>query len=819
VSEPLQIRAYVVGERLGGGGFGEVFAATHNVVGRDVAIKILHANRCTDPDAVRRFLDEARAVNKIRHKSIVDIFDFGQLEDGRYYLVMERILGRTLRQILDAGPIPRARAIEILRAIATAVDAVHAVGIAHRDLKPDNVFILPDGEIKLIDFGLAKLSTDSNATESTLVMGTPLYMAPEQCRGASADTRCDLYAFGALAYHLLTHTTVFSGDPLSLALHHVNDLPQPPSRRAAGISSNVDAALLALLAKDPALRPSPLAAVVDRLAAPVRARQFLPDLVAQAIVVAIVISSMRPTAVAPTISRLDPSTVKVTRLALDEMIWPYPWLSFDGTQLVSWKLDKGGAIRDLATGTVTPVQVPMGEYHTRLPDGRWVSSLQMITVEDPHVPGGLRTLTRGILGEASPCGDQIAFFDGGWLKVITLASGEITDLATAQTFGVRWSPDCRRLAYGTPEAKVRVVEISTHQVTELPHTVLGTLNLVPAAFLDPDTVAYCAESDAHPSLMLHRLAIAEPDSVIARLDPSTTSCHLANASQRKRVVVIEDIEHTTPAIFDLGADHPIPKRVGEEGAPITGLELVDHSLLVTRSSPLTLERIDLDRGTTTPLRTCPGEVGVMRRAGGFVHVVHDHGALQLSSDPACSVIEEWSLPYPDGWSMPSCAANRCVVARAEDQRFTIYELDRGRTKEIGSFADPPSAGEPVVPRVALLANGTVVGHTEWSGRYGVFDLDSRHHVVTLDEGNSVGTGGFVASPGEAAFYADGHNLDVRAASIARIAADDSRTVIYDPGPADDWRTQLSVRAISADGHTLAVVYGRREHGLLIVDAP
>jgi hypothetical protein len=460
----------------------------------------------------------------------------------------------------------------------------------------------------------------------------------------------------------------------------------------------------------------------------------------------------------------------------------------------------------------------MGEYHTRLPDGRWVSSLEMITVEDPKVPGGLRTVTRGTLGEASPCGDQIAFFDGPRLKVITLASGEITDLATAQTPGVRWSPDCRRLVYGTADAKLHVVEIATHEVTELPHAVLDRFLAAPAAFLDPDTIVYCADDD-HPSLMLHRLATAEPDSVLARLDPSTKSCHLAGASQRKRVVVIEDLEHITPAIIDLGADQPIPKRVGEEGRPIVGLELVDHSLLVTRSPPLTLERIDLDRETTTPLRACPGEVGVMRHGDSFVHVVHDHGALQLRSDPACNVIEEWSLPYPEGWSMPSCVADRCVVARMAEQRFTIYELERGRTKEVGSFPDSANPGVRVVPSVALLANGTVVGHVEWSGRYGVFDLDSRrHHIVTLDQGNSVGTGGLVAGPG-GAFYSDGHNLDVNAASIARIAADDSRTVIYDPGRADDWRTQLSVRAISADGQTLAVVYGRREHGLLVVNAP
>ncbi|HUS30019.1 MAG TPA: serine/threonine-protein kinase, partial [Kofleriaceae bacterium] len=256
-----KVAGYEIEERIGIGGFGEVFRARQPVIGREVAIKVLYAKYSSDPDAVSRFVAEARAVNKISHAGIVEVFDFGKLEDGRELYVMELLRGRTLRDLLDdRGRIPLREAIPLLRGIAEAVDAAHKAGIAHRDLKPDNVFVLDDGRTKLIDFGLAKLmhEEDGATTRDGSVFGTPMYMSPEQCRGNAIDTRTDLYSFGVLAYHVLVGEAPFTGDAIELALHHVNDRPVAPSKKNDELPRYVDHVLLALLAKDPIDRPASL---------------------------------------------------------------------------------------------------------------------------------------------------------------------------------------------------------------------------------------------------------------------------------------------------------------------------------------------------------------------------------------------------------------------------------------------------------------------------------------------------------------------------------------------------------------------------------
>jgi hypothetical protein len=287
----FSVPGFEVGARIGAGGFGEVYRAHHTLMGRDVAIKILHAKYSTDPAAVARFIAEARAVAKISHPGIVEVHEFGELSDGRHYCVMELVEGSTLREVLrERTRLPLDEALPVLRAIAEAIDGAHAAGIAHRDLKPDNVFVLPDGGVKVIDFGLAKLTGDSSApvTETGAVFGTPLYMSPEQCRGKALDPRTDLYSFGALAYHVVTGRPPFEGEALELALHHLNDRPEAPSAHA-DLPGRVDRVVLALLEKDPELRPSPLVGAIDAMAGDVafRGRRRWPwMLVAGAVVAA-----------------------------------------------------------------------------------------------------------------------------------------------------------------------------------------------------------------------------------------------------------------------------------------------------------------------------------------------------------------------------------------------------------------------------------------------------------------------------------------------------------------------------------------------------
>jgi hypothetical protein len=266
---------YEIEAKIGEGGFGTVFRAQHPLIGKLVAIKVLARQYSAQPEMVSRFVAEARAVNQIRHRHIIDIFAFGQLPDGRHYYVMELLDGEALDEHLAAvGRVPLGEAIPILRAIARALDAAHGKGIAHRDLKPENVFLAreADGTIfpKLLDFGIAKLlSTGDVAKHKTRTgspLGTPLYMSPEQCRGRDVDHRTDIYAFGVVAFKLLTGQVPFDGESyMDILLAQINDAPPLPSSIAPELPPAVDQGILWMLQKDPAARPPTLVTAVRAL--------------------------------------------------------------------------------------------------------------------------------------------------------------------------------------------------------------------------------------------------------------------------------------------------------------------------------------------------------------------------------------------------------------------------------------------------------------------------------------------------------------------------------------------------------------------------
>jgi serine/threonine-protein kinase len=257
---------YRIDELIGRGGFGTVYRATHPVIGKQVAIKVLSRKYSADPDVVSRFVAEAKAVNQIRQRNIIDIFAFGALDDGRNYYVMEYLDGAPLdRHLADNGPLSLAEALPILRAIAKALDAAHAKGIAHRDMKPENIFLArdPDGTRfpKLLDFGIAKLLAPEedvrHRTGTGVPIGTPYYMSPEQCRGKEVDHRTDIYSFGIVAYRVLTGAYAFEGeDYLELMNKHTSAEPVPPSQRNAQLTPAVDRAIEWMMKKDRAERPA-----------------------------------------------------------------------------------------------------------------------------------------------------------------------------------------------------------------------------------------------------------------------------------------------------------------------------------------------------------------------------------------------------------------------------------------------------------------------------------------------------------------------------------------------------------------------------------
>lgn len=259
------IGEYVIERRIGEGGMGVVYAARHPLIGKRAAIKVLRATYSADREAVARFILEAQAVNRIGHVNIVDVFSFGTLEDGRCYFVMEMLRGETLHARIDRAPMSASEVVPIIVALTRALEAAHAAGVIHRDLKPENVFLVTEDDmvrVKLLDFGIAKLlaSTGANTsrTATGIVVGTPLFMSPEQARGLKVDARTDLYSLGVLAYQMVCRVTPFESKVSSVEIlnAHISKPPRPPSDWVPDVPTVLEAVILELLAKQPNSRPS-----------------------------------------------------------------------------------------------------------------------------------------------------------------------------------------------------------------------------------------------------------------------------------------------------------------------------------------------------------------------------------------------------------------------------------------------------------------------------------------------------------------------------------------------------------------------------------
>jgi len=243
---------------------GAVYLAEHPGIGRRVAVKVLHKNYTRDEHLLARFLNEARAANAIRHPNIIEILDSGMMADGTPFLVMELLEGESLgNRLRQTGALPIPTAVDFAYQTASALGAAHAKGIVHRDLKPDNLFVVPDPHdahrerIKVLDFGIAKLQQgstgDSVKTRTGTLMGTPIYMSPEQCRGTRAiDHRSDIYSLGVIFYEMLVGQPPFVSEGFGeLVNMHLNVPPAPARSKRPEIPAAVDALVMKMLAKNP----------------------------------------------------------------------------------------------------------------------------------------------------------------------------------------------------------------------------------------------------------------------------------------------------------------------------------------------------------------------------------------------------------------------------------------------------------------------------------------------------------------------------------------------------------------------------------------
>ena len=242
---------YRIERKLGAGGMADVYLAEDQELGRRVAIKILNDRHAADDSFIERFRREAKNAAGLSHPNIVSIYDRGEAE-GTYYIAMEYLDGRSLKElIVGRGPAPIKVSIDYARQILAAVGFAHKHGIVHRDIKPHNVLVGPEGRLKVTDFGIAR-SGASQMTEVGSIIGTAQYLSPEQARGAPVDQTSDLYSVGVVLYEMLTGQVPFTGDtPLEIAMKHLSEVPKPPSELRPEVPHDLDSVVLRALAKDP----------------------------------------------------------------------------------------------------------------------------------------------------------------------------------------------------------------------------------------------------------------------------------------------------------------------------------------------------------------------------------------------------------------------------------------------------------------------------------------------------------------------------------------------------------------------------------------
>jgi serine/threonine-protein kinase len=283
VSRERELGSYRLGELLGSGGMGDVYLATHRMLARPAAIKLIRpevlaaADDATAQLALTRFKREAEAAARLRSPHTVELYDFGVTEDGTLYTVMELLQGLTLQALVrDHGPLPAARVVHILRQVCDSLQEAHVSGLVHRDIKPANIHVgtlgLRHDFVKVLDFGLVKsvMEREPNpglATGMGLTPGTPAYMAREASGADAVDARADIYALGCVAYYLLTGKLVFEGtSAIQMMARHLQEAPVAPSRRTEQhVPAALDHLVLACLAKEPADRPQTAAAVAHAL--------------------------------------------------------------------------------------------------------------------------------------------------------------------------------------------------------------------------------------------------------------------------------------------------------------------------------------------------------------------------------------------------------------------------------------------------------------------------------------------------------------------------------------------------------------------------
>ena len=387
---------YEVVSLLGEGGMGQVYEVKHVALDRRFAMKVLRGDLARDEELASRFIQEAKATASVRHPNVVEITDFGRLTDAVPYFVMELLVGETLGHVIKAGgPIPARRAVRIVKQVAAALGAAHAGGIVHRDLKPDNVFLVggvtggqASDDVRVVDFGAAKIIGSSRVTRQGIVFGTPHYMSPEQASGQPVDHRADIYALGVIMYEMFTGRVPFEADTyMGVLTQHMFVQPVPPSQvspaaRELGALEEITLVCLAKKPEDRYASMDALSAALDevmqvgsdgrvRVAAHLSGRPSKPA----------------PISRYPMADELEPPTLEEMRVAIDSVLPPrrvVPW---------GWLLGLGGVI---VAAVIAWALVPGDSPAPELPTAPVVPSSRIADVPPPPPVGAAPPAAPGV---------------------------------------------------------------------------------------------------------------------------------------------------------------------------------------------------------------------------------------------------------------------------------------------------------------------------------------------------------------------------------------------------------------------------------------
>ncbi|MFL6196026.1 MAG: protein kinase domain-containing protein [Thermoanaerobaculia bacterium] len=441
------ISHFRIGEPLGSGGMGVVYEAQDTQLGRLVALKFLAPELVREPAAKARFLLEARAASALDHANLCTILEAGESDDGLLFLAMPRYEGESLERRIARGPLPVEEVLDIAVQAARGLAKAHANGIVHRDVKPGNLFVTRDGVVKILDFGIAKLTGEVGNTRLGALLGTPAYMAPEQTRGEPVDARADVWSLGVVLYEMLTGRRPFAGGTGVAVVHAVlHDTPEPLTHLRPEVPAELDRIVSRMLAKDPGQRPADAAEVLAGL----RSALGLPATGTG--------GSLSPSALR------RPGASRLPRRWLAWAVLGAVALAGVAAGFLAWQ--RGGAARGFLPGKIVrltdlqgretfPSLSPDGTFfvYSKVIDGNSDLFLQRVAEGKPInlTPGSPADDSQPAF---SPDGQQIAFRserEGGGIFLMG-ATGESVKRLTDFGFNPAWSPDGREIAVATEGA-------------------------------------------------------------------------------------------------------------------------------------------------------------------------------------------------------------------------------------------------------------------------------------------------------------------------------------------------------------------------------